>query len=102
MKYEKKKELYEFVKAHATEEDAALLKSMEKELDYADIPFQALAIDDLQSLSRFYQSILRKKLGKAENEEWTMEDVVRVADAMDEFMQDEFSENLEGTIEYEL
>lgn len=104
MKYADKKALYDFVMSHAedTAEYAEVKRIMNMEIGYADCETHSVCPDDLDSLSDDAKETLREKFNKSEGEDWTMDDCERVADALAEFICDEYSEDIYGAIEYEL
>lgn len=104
MKYADKKALYDFVMSHAedTAEYAEVKRIMSKEIGYADCETHSVCPEDLDSLSEYAKEKLRDTFGKAEGEDWTMDECERVADALAEFICEEYSDDIHNAIEYEL
>lgn len=104
MKYEDKKSLYDFVMSHAedTAEYAEVKRIMSMEIGYADCESHSVCTEDLDNLADGTKTELRKKLGKGEDEHWTMDDCERVADALADYIAEEFGEDIYNAIEYEL
>lgn len=102
MRHEDKKALYAFVTEHfdGSEKAVEAKKILETELNYADCESHSISIDDLNSLGGEDQKTLREKLSKMEDEEWTIDDCVRVADALADFIGDDFSEDLYNALRY--
>lgn len=104
MKYEDKKALYDFVMSHAedTAEYAEVKRIMSMEIGYADCESHSVCTEDLDNLADGTQAELREKFGKEENEPWNMDDCERVADALANYIADEFGEDIYNAIDYEL
>lgn len=95
-----KKRLLSYLESHndGSEEAESLIKTMKHQTCFAETDSYSIDCDDLESY--WDQESLRKKLNKADGEEYTVEDCQRIADAITETIADEFSEDLENAIAY--
>lgn len=99
---ETKRKVLEYIKAHndGTEETRQLIVSLESACSYIDINTHSVCPEDLRDF--WDQKALREKLGKKDDEAYTLDDCERVADALAEFICEDFSEDLANTVRYQL
>lgn len=95
-----KQRLLSYLESHndGSKEAQSLIKEMKNQTCYADTDCHSVDREDLENY--WDQESLRKKLNKADGEEYTVEDCQRIADAITETIADEFSEDLENAIAY--
>lgn len=105
MRIEEKRRILSYLESHNDGSDAAreLVTMMKNQVCYADTESHSVCPEDLHNLDGCeLGDLLREKLGKGPDEDYTADDCQRVADAMTENMSDEFSETLDCAIRYEM
>lgn len=95
-----KQRLLSYLENHndGSEEAKSLIETMKGETCWADTECHTVCVDDL--INYYDQQTLREKLNKADGKEYTIDDCQRIADAINEQIADEFSEDLENAIAY--
>lgn len=102
MKLSVKKKILQYLTEHNDGSELAteLIRKMEYECIHADCDTHSVEVYDLE---RYHdQETLKEKLGKNINEAYTIDDCQRVAEAIRDWIADEFSEDLGNAIDYEL
>lgn len=104
MKNKLKKDILAFLESHndGSEETAKLIEKVRYETYFADVDAFSVCPDDLENLGESAEEDLREKLGIDECAPFTLEHCEEVANAMAEYLADEFSENIHNAIHYQL
>lgn len=102
MKLKDKRDVLAYLTGHndGTEEANRVIRIMTNECNWADNALGTVEIDDLLNLDEEIADLLREKLGKGNDEKWTVEDCQAVADVIyEEEGTYEFSDWLYNAIE---
>lgn len=102
MKVTDKKKIFQYLTEHDDGSELAkeLIRKMDYECNYADCDTHSVSVDDLEGYHD--QETLKEKLGKSDEDEYTIEDCQRVAEAICDMIAENFSEDLGNAIDYEL
>lgn len=94
--------MLDYLKSHNDGSADRLIEALVYECSYADCDTFSICPDDLDCISESAERKLRKRLNKAANDPWTLEDCEAAANALADHICEEFSENLHNAIEYDL